>query len=90
MMGMKTAVKVAVSLPPDLLAAADRAAQGAHLSRSGYFREALAAYLRETEVSDVQRYIAAYREYPEGAEEVEAALASACELLVAAPYEPYA
>lgn len=86
---MNGTVKVAVSLPHELLAAADRAAQATGVSRSGYFRDALAAHLRERAVSDVERYVSAYREYPEGAEEVDAAMAGACELLVAEPYEPY-
>jgi hypothetical protein len=50
----------------------------------------LAAHLREGATSDIQRYISAYREHPEGADEVDAAMAGACELLVAEPYEPYA
>lgn len=87
--GMTNTVKVAVSLPQELLAAADRAAQAAGVSRSGYFRDALAAHLRELAVSDVERYVSAYREYPESAEEVEAAMASARELLSAEPYGPY-
>jgi hypothetical protein len=37
----------------------------------------------------VQRYITAYREQPESPEEIDAAMSSAVQLLVAEPYEPY-
>jgi hypothetical protein len=37
----------------------------------------------------VQRYVAAYRELPETPEEIDAAMSSAVQLLVAEPYEPY-
>jgi metal-responsive CopG/Arc/MetJ family transcriptional regulator len=86
---MKPARKVAVSLPGDLLATADRAALASGLSRSALFREALTAYLEQEASSAVERYVAAYREQPESPEEIDAAMSSAIQLLVAEPYEPY-
>jgi metal-responsive CopG/Arc/MetJ family transcriptional regulator len=86
---MNRSVKVAVSLPDDLLAAADQATRDSGMTRSRLFREALAERLRHEASSAVERYVAAYREYPESAEEIEAAMSSAAQLLVAEPYEPY-
>jgi predicted transcriptional regulator len=88
-LSMNPSVKVAVSLPDDLLVAIDQAARAAGMSRSRYFREALTAYLRDQGLSAVQRYQAAYREHPETSEEIDAAMASAVQLLVAEPFEPY-
>jgi len=87
--GMNHTVKVAVSLPDDLLAAADQAALASGMSRSRFFREALAGYLRHEASGAVQRYLTAYREQPESPEEIDAAMSSAVQLLVAEPYEPY-
>ena len=86
---MNHAVKVTVSLPDDLLSAADQAARASGMSRSRLFREALAGYLRQEASGAVQRYVTAYREQPESAEEIDAAMSSAVQLLVAEPYEPY-
>ena len=88
-LGMNCAVKVAVSLPDDLLSAADEAARVSGMSRSRLFREALTAYLHGRGSTAVQRYVAAYRELPESPEEIDAAMSSAVQLLVAEPYEPY-
>jgi hypothetical protein len=88
-LGMNQTVKVAVSLPDDLLSAADQAARVSGMSRSRFFREALTAYLRQRGSTAVQRYITAYREQPESPEEIDAAMSSAVQLLVAEPYEPY-
>ncbi len=85
--GMKRSVKVAISLPEDLLVAVDQTRRTAGASRSSFFRDAARAQLRLNASSEVERYVAAYREDPEGAEEVTAALASAVHLLAAEPFE---
>jgi metal-responsive CopG/Arc/MetJ family transcriptional regulator len=60
--GMNRTVKVAVSLPDDLLSAAHHAALSVEMSRSQFFRQALAAYLRQEASGAVQRYLTSYRE----------------------------
>jgi metal-responsive CopG/Arc/MetJ family transcriptional regulator len=86
-LGMKRFVKVAISLPEDLLVAVDQARRTAGSSRSSFFRDAAQTQLGSNASSEVERYVAAYREHPEGAEEVAAALASAVHLLAAEPFE---
>lgn len=67
------AVKIAISLPPELLEAADRKRQDRGETRSEFFRHAVEALLRrEQEQEAVQRYIQGYRAQPETDEEVEA------------------
>lgn len=85
--GMKRIVKVAISLPEDLLVAVDQASNTAGTTRSGFFRDAVEARLQLGVTSEVDRYVAAYRAEPEGAEEVAAAMASAVHLLAAEPFE---
>jgi metal-responsive CopG/Arc/MetJ family transcriptional regulator len=84
---MKRIVKVAISLPEDLLVAVDQARNTAGTTRSGFFRDAVKAQLQLGATSEVDRYVAAYRAEPEGAEEVAAAMASAVHLLAAEPFE---
>lgn len=86
-LGMKRAVKVAISLPEDLLIAVDQARGTAGVSRSRFFRDAAQAQLGLSAATEVERYIAAYREDPEAADEVAAAMASAVHLLAAEPFE---
>ena len=65
------AKKVAISLPPELLEAADRECQARGQSRSAFFRAAVEALLAaEREREAVERYIEGYRKYPETEEEV--------------------
>ena len=85
--GMKRTVKVAISLPEDLLVAVDQARNAAGTSRSGFFRDAVLSQLRLRVISEVDRYVAAYRAQPDGAEDVAAAMASAVHLLAAEPFE---
>lgn len=85
--GMKRIVKVAISLPEDLLVAVDQARNTAGTTRSRFFRDAVEARLQLGVTSEVDRYVAAYRAEPEGAEEVAAAMASAVHLLAAEPFE---
>jgi len=72
-MGMSRFVKVAISLPADLLAALDRTRAQRGASRSEYFREAIKARLASEETSDIERYIDGYRTEPETEQEIDAA-----------------
>lgn len=68
---MSRVVKVAVSLPGNLLEAADHARQARGETRSAFFREAIEAWLREQEEREaVARYVEAYRRWPESDEEL--------------------
>ena len=72
-MRLSKAVKIAISLPPELLEAADRKRQDRGETRSEFFRHAVEALLRrEQEQEAVQRYIQGYRAQPETDEEIEA------------------
>jgi len=72
-MSMSKAVKIAISLPPELLEAADQKRHERGETRSEFFRHAVAALLRqEQEQEAVQRYLQGYRAHPETDEEVEA------------------
>ena len=70
---MSKAVKIAISLPPELLEAADQKRHERGETRSEFFRHAVAALLRREQEQDaVQRYLQGYRTHPETEEEVEA------------------
>jgi metal-responsive CopG/Arc/MetJ family transcriptional regulator len=84
---MKHTVKVAISLPEELLGQVDRVRRRRGESRSQYFREAAAARLTLGAESSVEIYRRGYVARPESAEEVEAATSSAVALLAAAPWE---
>jgi metal-responsive CopG/Arc/MetJ family transcriptional regulator len=63
---MSNIVKVAVSLPDDLLAAADEERKKQGETRSGFFRRAVELLLRrEREAQAEERYIRNYRDDPE-------------------------
>ena len=69
---MSRAVKIAISLPPELLEAADQKRQERGESRSEFFRHAVEALLRQEQNQEaVQRYLQGYRAQPETDEEVE-------------------
>ena len=70
---MSKAVKIAISLPDELLKAAERERRAKGESRSEFFRRALETLLRrEREREAGQRYVEGYREQPETEEEVAA------------------
>lgn len=70
---MSKAVKIAISLPPELLAAADQKRQDRGETRSEFFCHAVEALLRqEQEQAAVQRYLQGYLDQPETDEEIEA------------------
>jgi Arc/MetJ-type ribon-helix-helix transcriptional regulator len=83
----KTA-KVAISLPEHVLAAveAERRAKGE--SRSEFFRRAAERRLeQEHESSAIRDYVRGYQQYPESADEVEAAHRAGAAVLASEPWE---
>ena len=79
-------VKIAISLPAELLDALDRARAAEGASRSEYFRQAVRAQLAEHRREATQRYVAGYAARPDSAVEIAAARASAVALLGAQPW----
>lgn len=64
--------KVAISLPPDLYAAMERARLAAHLDRSRWVQEAVRRYLTDREREEkIAAYIRGYTEVPETEDELE-------------------
>ena len=84
---MKRAVKVAISLPDDLLHRVDRARKERKVSRSEYFRQAASNLLGLSGEQEVDRYIRGYANQPETTDEVEAARAASARALAAEPWE---
>src|SRR5881394_4193191 len=78
--------KVAVSVSPDVLAAAERLRKHTGESRSAVFERALHGLLASVQRrARARRYVAGYRTHPERRAEVKAALAAALEALAAEP-----
>lgn len=70
---MGKAVKIAISLPPELLKAAERERKARKQTRSELFRNALESFLRsEHERRASERYVRGYRDMPETEEEIQA------------------
>jgi len=83
----KTA-KVAISLPEDVLAAVELERRAKGESRSEFFRRAVEKRLKEERESSVIRdYVRGYEEFPESAEQVEAAHRLGSAVLAAEPWE---
>lgn len=80
--------KVAVSVSPDVLAAAERLRQQTGESRSAVFERALHGLLAEVQRTErTGRYVAGYRRRPERGVEVKGALAATLEALAAEPWD---
>jgi metal-responsive CopG/Arc/MetJ family transcriptional regulator len=78
----RNAAKIAVSLPTPLYRAVEKVRRRTRQSRSAVVQDALREWLRRAaEAGLVRDYEAGYRALPEGAREVEAALAAAVALL---------
>ena len=70
--GHTNVAKVAISLPPDLYAAMERARLTARLDRSRWVQEAVRRYLTDREREEkIAAYIRGYTEVPETEEELE-------------------
>lgn len=85
--GMNRSVKVAISLPKELLSQVDRVRRRRGESRSQYFRDAATARLTLGTESSVEIYRRGYVIQPESPVEVEAATQSAVALLASEPWE---
>jgi len=83
----KTA-KIAISLPEDILAAVEMERRTKGETRSEFFRRAVETRLKqERESSAVRDYVRGYQQYPESAEEIEAAHRAGSAVLAAEPWE---
>lgn len=70
---MGKVVKIAISLPADLLEALEKERQARNESRSQFFREAVEQLLRQKRLQEaVTQYVQGYRAEPESDEEVAA------------------
>lgn len=78
----QAAVKIAVSVPPDLFRALEAARKRARQNRSAAVQDALRQWLKtRAEAELVREYEAGYRKRPEGRDEIEAAMRTAVDLL---------
>ena len=85
---MPRSAKIAVSIPADLLASAERRCRGKGESRSSLIRRALQALISgELERHRVRRYVRGYLEQPETPEETSVAQAQAVSVLSLEPWE---
>lgn len=74
---MKRSVKVAISLPRDLLAKVDKERRSSGASRSQVFRQALESqFQRKRQEEEIERYVHGYEKKPESEREIEEALAT--------------
>lgn len=86
---MKTAAKVAISLPAETLTAVDAYCREQGKSRSAIFAEAVRALLAQQQVDDRdRRYMEAYLRRPERGVEIAAVAAAAA--AATAVWEPWA
>jgi metal-responsive CopG/Arc/MetJ family transcriptional regulator len=79
---MPKKIKIALSLPYDMLTEVEQERRESGESRSEFFRRAVEELLhRRREHDKTERYILAYRQYPETTEEIEAARQAASAIL---------
>lgn len=85
---MGKVVKIAISLPVELLEATEQAREARQETRSEFFRHAAKAFLRrERERESVRRYLQGYQEQPETDDEVAAAHQLGSAVLRQEPWE---
>lgn len=85
---MSNTVKVAISLPSDLLAAAERARGERGETRSEFFRHAIEALLQQEErQAAIDEYVDAYRRYPESDDDIQVATQLSTDVLAQEPWE---
>ena len=85
---MGRSVKIAISLPEELLNAAEQERAAQQESRSEFFRHAVQEYLHRRRAQQaVERYIQGYVEQPESQEEIAAAQAVSLAALDLEPWE---
>jgi metal-responsive CopG/Arc/MetJ family transcriptional regulator len=79
---MPKKIKIAISLPYDMLTEVEHERRESGESRSEFFRRAVEEFLhRRREHDKSERYILAYRQYPETKEEIEATRQAASAIL---------
>lgn len=80
--------KIAISLPPELLRLIDVECRNRSMTRSEFFRWAVAEHLRRRADSDADsEYIDAYERIPEDPADAEAHLAMASSSIAALPWD---
>jgi len=80
--------KIAISLPPDLLADIERLRRETGETRSALIRRAVEHLLCRIELDGmVREYVQGYLDHPESKSEVDAATASASDALEETPWE---
>lgn len=80
----KTPAKVAISLPPDLYRAVERARKKQGQSRSAFLQDAVRHWLEQRQkAGQIQQYIEGYRRMPETRREIEEAEVSSRDMFAA-------
>ncbi|MBI3962454.1 MAG: ribbon-helix-helix protein, CopG family [Deinococcus sp.] len=88
MVSPRRTAKVAISLPPEVLAAIEEQRRATGESRSQFFRRAAEALLKASaEQEKITRYIRGYQRLPESKQEREAWYQAALKALAAEPWE---
>ncbi len=84
---MRKSVRLAISLPGEVLEAADREPEARGETCSGFLRHAVEAVVRRLRQREtVERYVQGYPEHPETAEEVVAADSTSTAVLAGEPW----
>lgn len=85
---MKHSVKIAISLPRELLARVDRARRSSGASRSEVFRRAVESQLQlKLQEEEIERYVKGYERQPESEREIEEALTTGMVTLSEEPWK---
>ncbi len=85
---MSKVVKIAISLPAELCEAADQMRQKRGETRSEFFRNAVALFLRsEQEQEAIERYIQGYHQHPETDDDIAAIHQVSVEVLSQEPWD---
>ena len=85
---MTRAVKIAISLPEELLRVVDEQRLANGTSRSAFFRLAVEGLSRrQREQDEAGRYVRGYLQHPESDEEIQEALQTATAALAVEPWE---
>jgi metal-responsive CopG/Arc/MetJ family transcriptional regulator len=81
------AVRVAISLPSDVLEAVERARRAHGETYSEFISQAIVAWLeRQQEQEAIDEYVLAYRQYPESEEEIQTVARQAAVVIAQEPW----
>ncbi len=83
---MGKSVKIAISLPEELLQAAEQESRARGVTRSEFFRQAVEGAL-ERRQDAIERYMLSYQEQPERDDEIAAARQASSVTLAQEPWE---